>query len=394
MFPYGGFHRMPDLTRKSRRLDLVERPEPYWSKLGKGAYLGFRRGPNTWIARFRDRSGKQQYHALPVPLGSPDEYRDAKDLAEAWFAQMGGALAGSARRSTVRQALAAYVEDLDRHGRQEAAKTARPRFRVIIESDPIADLKLEDATQEDFLGWRDRLAKGRQPQTVNRYTGAVAAGLNRALKLGYVGDARAWTLDPLTSDAKHDEATAVFLTPAQRQNILANATSEAADFFRALELTGARPGEIARATVADFDGGQVRLTHRKGRPPRLRTRFTILSEEGVTFFRRMCRDKLPAARLFYRENGKPWTYQTWGESMRAAITSYHAKCLTKNRLPKGASAYSFRHSRISELLQLHGIDPLTVAVQTGTSLHQIEKTYYKFIPQALKAKLAAVKETA
>src|SRR5262249_39517612 len=150
---------------------------------------------------------------LSMPMDSRDEFHEAKTLAEAWFAQMGGALAGAARRSTVREALAAYVEDLERHGRVEAAKTARPRFRVIIDTDPIADLKLEDTTQEDFLGWRDRLAKGRQPQSVNRYTGAVAAGLNRALKLGYVGDARAWTLDPLTSDASHDQATAVFLTP-------------------------------------------------------------------------------------------------------------------------------------------------------------------------------------
>jgi len=383
---------MPDLTRKSRRLEFRERREPYWVKLGKGAYLGFRRGPNTWIARFRDRSGGQNYHSLPLPLNSRDEFHDAKTLAEAWFAQMGSAVAGSAHRSTVRQALAAYIEDLERHGRIEAAKSARPRFRLIVESDPIADIKLEDTTREDFLKWRDRLAKGRQPQSVNRYTGSLAAGLNRALELGHVGDARAWTLKALTNDASHDEETAVFLTPTQRQSILANATPLAADLFRALELTGARPGELARATVADFDGEQLRLTDRKGRPPRLRTRYTVLSEEGIAFCRKMCRDKLPAARLFNRENGKPWTYQTWGESMRAAIAGYHAKCLPKNRLPDGASAYSFRHSRISELLQIHGIDPLTVAVQTGTSLAQIEKTYYKFIPQALKAKLAAVKD--
>ena len=30
-----------------------------------------------------------------------------------------------------------------------------------------------------------------------------------------------------------------------------------------------------------------------------------------------------------------------------------------------ASAYSSRHARISELLQLYGVDPLTLAAQTG-----------------------------
>jgi integrase len=385
---------MPDLTRKTRRLDLSPRREPYWQQLGKGAYLGFRRGPDTWIARFRDRTGGQNYHALPVPMGSQDEYRDAKVLAEAWFLLNGGPLAASARRSTVREALAAYVEDLRRHGRSEASKTYEAMFRLTVDSDPIADTKLEDATRADFSDWRDRLMKGRQPQSVNRYTGAVVAALNQALELGHVGDARAWTLKALTDDSTHEEATAVFLAPAQRKNIRANARAAAADFFHALELTGARPGEMARATVADFDGEQLRLTDRKGRSTRLRTRYTVLSDDGIQFLECMCKDKPPAARIFFRENGEPWTRQTWGDAMRSAIAKYHDKCSPKNRLPAGTSAYSFRHSRISELLQLHGIDPLTVAMQTGTSLVQIERHYYKFIPQALKAKLAAVKEHA
>ena len=384
---------MPDLTRKSRRLDLLPRREPYWQQLGKGAYLGFRRGPDTWIARFRDRTGKQNYHSLSVPIGGDDELRDAKQLAEAWFSQMDGALVGTARRSTVREALAAYVADLKRHGRTEAAKVSQGRFKAIIDSDPIADIKLEDATREDFIDWRDRLVAGRQPQSVNRYTGAVAAALNCALELGHVGDARAWTLKALTDDSTHDQATAVFLTTVQRKNILANASAAAADFFRAMELTGARPGEMARATVADFDGEQLRLTDRKGRSTRLRTRYTVLSEEGIQHFKRACKDKLSAVHIFRRENGEPWTRQTWGDAMRLAISKYHEKCSTKNRVPTGTSAYSFRHSRISELLQLHGIDPLTVAIQTGTSLLQIERHYYKFIPAALKAKLAAVAES-
>ena len=78
--------------------------------------------------------------------------------------------------------------------------------------------------------------------------------------------------------------------------------------------------------------------------------------------------------------------------MRAAIAAHQQSCEPAQRLLSGVSAYAFRHSRISELLQVHGIDPLTVAVQTGTSLHQIEKTYYKFIPSAMKEKLAAVKD--
>lgn len=385
---------MTDLSRKGARKDLPTRREPHWHKLDTGAYVGFRRGPDTWIARFRDRAGEQHYNALKVPADIRDEFVEAKRLAQDWIAQMGGAATRTARRGSVRDAIDAYLKNLQRQGRTDAASTAAARFKVIVpDTDPVANMKLEDARREDFEAWRDRLLPGRIRRSVNRYTGSLAAALNAALELGHVGDARAWTLGLLTDDTEHDEQTAVFLTPEQRKALLANAGASAADFFRGLELTGARPGELARARVSDFDGEQIRLTHRKGRPPKLRVRYTVLSADGADFFKRMAKDKAADSPLIGNPDGNPWPRTSWGESMRNAIATYHEKCKQKDRLPAGVSAYAFRHSRISELLQVHGIDPLTVAMQTGTSLQQIEKTYYKFIPSAMKAKLAAVKES-
>jgi hypothetical protein len=40
-------------------------------------------------------------------------------------------------------------------------------------------------------------------------------------------------------------------------------------------------------------------------------------------------------------------------------------------------------ARISELLQIYGVDPLTVEAQTGTSVAMIEKAYLRFIPSAM-----------
>lgn len=385
---------MTDLSRKGARKALEIRREPHWHKLDAGAFLGFRRGPDTWIARFRDRSGKQHYEALRLPADSRDAFVDAKALAESWIAQMGGATR-TARRGTVREAIEAYLTSLQRQGRTEAATVARASFRVILpDDDALTNLKLEDARREDFEAWRERLMPGRHRRSVNRYTGSLAAALNAALELGHVGDARAWTLKALTDDSSHDEQTAVFLAPNQRKALVSHAAPEAADFFHGLELTGARPGELARARVSDFDGEQIRFTHRKGRPPKLRVRYTVLSAAGVAFFKRMAKGKAHDAPLVGNPEGLPWPRTSWGEAMRNAIAAYHEKCKAKDKLPDGVSAYAFRHSRISELLQVHGIDPLTVAMQTGTSLHQIEKTYYKFIPSAMKAKLAAVKESA
>jgi hypothetical protein len=76
--------------------------------------------------------------------------------------------------------------------------------------------------------------------------------------------------------------------------------------------------------------------------------------------------------------------------MRAAIAKHNEHAKGKNRISTGASAYSFRHARISELLQVYRVDPLTVAAQTGTSLVMIERAYLRFIPSALQEKLAAL----
>jgi len=134
------------------------------------------------------------------------------------------------------------------------------------------------------------------------------------------------------------------------------------------------------------------LAHRKGRPPKLRVRYVVLSDEGRKFFEEQATEKLPDAPLFTEDGEQPWRRHIWAREMRAAIVKVNEKARAKARIPAGASAYSFRHARISELLQLYGIDPLTVAVQTGTSLAMIERAYLRFIPSALREKLARISE--
>jgi hypothetical protein len=94
--------------------------------------------------------------------------------------------------------------------------------------------------------------------------------------------------------------------------------------------------------------------------------------------------------LFLDGDNRPWGRHSWANAFKAAKLKHNATCRSRQRIPADASAYSFRHARISELLQVHGIDPVTVAQQTGTSLRMIEKFYFKFIAPALRDKLAAI----
>lgn len=376
---------------------LPKRREPHWQSLGKGSALGFRRGPNTWSVRYippsTRKGARRQWQALDGIAA--DDFTGAKRAAEQWLEQITGSGVRAAKRATVEAALRAYLADLRRHGRTDTAKEAEGRFKTCVWRDPIAALSFENVTREDVAEWRERLLKGRKPRTVARYYRALRAAANAAVALGYVGNEAAWKLRPLV-DAEGDEEgeTAVFLTPAHRRAIVEAASGEAGDFLRGLELTGARPKELAAALVSDFDGAALRLAHKKGRPPKLRVRRVVLSAAGIELFRRRARGKLPGAHLFTEDGAQPWRRHIWARETRAAIEKANEKAGRNPdaRIPAGASAYSFRHARISELLQIHGVDPLTVAAQTGTSLAMIELAYFRFIPSSVEEKLAAVKD--
>jgi integrase len=116
----------------------------------------------------------------------------------------------------------------------------------------------------------------------------------------------------------------------------------------------------------------------------------VLDADGVVFFKKQARGKSPKDRLFTASDGKPWRRDMWAQEIRSAIALHNKRTGVEARIPEGASAYSFRHARISELLQVYGVDPLTVAAQTGTSLRMIERAYFKFIRSAMLAKLASL----
>lgn len=376
---------MADLSKVRERSRLAIRRAPHYMRLAEGAYVGFRRGPDTWHARYRARDGVQHYRALRDV--SADDYDGALQAAQGWFRQLGGSAVRAIRRGTVREALEAYIADLRARGRWKTVTEAERRIANLIIDDPIADLKLERATLDDFDAWRDRLTAGRRIRTVNRHVRSVAAGLNRAIELGHVGNPAAWRLRPLCGE---EEGEPVFVSPAQRAAIIAAADPHTAQFLRGLELTGARPKELAAMTKADFDGQVVKLAHYKGSPTKRRVRCTVLGTDGVAFFADAAKGKLPYAPLFTADGMRPWRSQLWSSRIKEAIERANETARGQEKIPVKANAYSFRRARISELLQVHGVDPLTVAQQTGTSVEMIERSYLRFIASALQMKLAAL----
>lgn len=389
-----------DIAKATDRRRLPSRREPYWRRVRRGCYIGYRAGSNTWVARVRSRQGEQHYKALGD--ASALSFDEAVRRADVWFTQLASHATRAPKRGTVTDALAAYIAWLKDNGRESTAKDAEGRFVLLVEKDPISRERLEDLTQEDLANWRNRIKSGRKPRTVNRHVRAVVAALNQSLRLGFTGNPVAWRLDPL-SDSDDRLTGAVFLDATQRQLLISVAPSRLGAFLRVLSETGARPGEIAKAQVKDFDprSGTLTLTHKKGRPVRVRTRVVILQDNAVAFFNELVRDRQPDAPLCPTSTNVFWSRHSWAKQLRDVITVANETIAQPNvhalesdtsiikRIPKDVSAYAFRHSRISELLQHHQVDPMTVASQMGTSVEMIERHYFRFLSNSLRSRLSS-----
>ena len=151
---------MTELSRKRERERLKPRREPYWMRLNKGQYLGFRRGADTWQVRLRDRVGKQHQSALPAA----HDYDEAKKAAEKWLKQMGAAPVRRMARGNVREALETYLQWLRDQGRERTAKTIERKFRQVVWDDTLASIPLHSLAKQDVREWREGLREGRQPR--------------------------------------------------------------------------------------------------------------------------------------------------------------------------------------------------------------------------------------
>jgi hypothetical protein len=127
-----------------------------------------------------------------------------------------------------------------------------------------------------------------------------------------------------------------------------------------------------------------------------------LPDEAILFFKEQTKCREASSPLFPTSAGGFWDRHAWAKTFRRVAEAVNKLIAQPNvaiidsrkdqlaRIPDSASAYSFRHARISELLQIYKIDPITVARQTGTSLEMIEKFYFRFLPSTFRSQLQAI----
>lgn len=392
---------MANITKVNERESLKPRRDPYWQKLMTGCYLGYRKMTTTsdgnWSARYFDESqtpAKQVYKTLGdfSELPNGDRYDAAKKVASAWFEHLGKG--GAVEAITVGQACDRLVNWYRDAGREKAAVDAEGRFRRWVHSNKkLSNTPLLKLTPGMLADWRTKLAKTpaihqdksvasnkpRAASSINREMAVLKTALNLALEDGFTTTSHAWSskLKPIKDATLRRDC---YLDADQRRKLIANATPDLAILVRGMSLIPLRPGALAALTVGNFDKRLGVLI--VGKDKAGKDRKITLPPSTTAFFAEQAKDKLPSAPLFSRSNGTAWNKDSWKNPFKDAVIAAN--------LPAVATAYSLRHSTITDLIALHRLDTMTVSQLSGTSIAMIEKHYGHLLRDHAAAALASL----
>lgn len=358
------------------RARLAPRREPYWRRMAVGCHIGYRtmtdEADGAWIAKYRDPvTGKRHYKSLGTldHLPANERHDAASKEADAWFRHL--SLGGSTEATTVKAACESYLNQIERDKSAKAAEDIRRRFEQYVYNQPIAKIDLSKLTAAHVGKWRTALQdtptqRGtvRSASSLNRDMVCLKAALNHAHKEQLVTSDAAWRgkLLPIKNADKRRE---LYLDRAQRQALIEAAPPDLGAFLRAMCAVPLRPGAMASLTVANFDRRLKTLT-----VPSDKTgagRKIALPASTAELFDQATKDKLPGALLFTRADGAQWVKDKWTCPTRTAADAAG--------LPTGATAYTLRHSVITDLVSSGGVSLLTVAQISGTSVRMIEQHY-------------------
>jgi len=354
------------IDTKSQRTKLLPRGEPYWHKLSKGFYVGFRltkTGSETWVAR-QWMSGRYQFLALDFA----SDFDSAKRLAEDWRDRIIGGVV--AKAPTVAEVCRRYVESLVLT-RPKTADDSEGRFRRLVYESPIGLLRLDVLQAAHIRLWMnnqiDRGAEGdnlrKAKASANRNLASLKAALEMAFSDRLVTDTHAWASVKPFSGVSTGRCNDAFVERSLRSKYLEAASADLSNLIKACLLTGARPGELEKLEARDYNRTLGTLTIRQGKQQRPRE--VALTAEATQFFNKLSVDVIGAARLLRCSDGTAWNKDKWKVAIRRL-------CRT-NDLPH-LKLYDLRHTAISEML-MAGMDTFSVAKYTGTSVQMIERTY-------------------
>jgi len=367
-----------------KRERLKARKSPYWYRLLPKRFIGYRKsvfGGGTWIAKYEAHGSAARREKVLGHESELDTFEAAEAAAREWFREF-DADSSDTTRATVGDACQAYVDALRRQGRSKSADDATRMFARFVAGTEFGGARLTELaaglTQPWFDSLMDRAPADPERRraaraTANRKLASVRAALNHAYRvLGWVGSDRGWTpVRPHGSLVKRDnpvkQRDAAFLTKTERRRLLQCLKPDLADLSRAILLSGARPGEIAKLRVGDYSPGMGEL--HVPFDTKVGGRTIIVSSQMRDLVQRCAARRPPVEPLFARADGRFWNNDAWKRPFKRAVI--------KAGLDPRVVPYCLRHTAITEFI-LAGIDSAIVAAWAGTSVRMIEQTYGHF----------------
>jgi integrase len=377
------------------RNKLKPRREPYWHRVSKGFFVGYRKmsegSDGVWLFRQYSSGSRDPQTTLGPLTRFPNHERFDQAVAHArqLISDDEDTPQFAAGRSvTIWDACVAYVEHIREIKGDKPAGDLEARYRRWVLHDPIHKIELKQLTQAHCKTYRRRLAaapvvvnkqgdqRERSKDSVNRDMAAVRAALNRAYAEGFVKTDAAWR-EPLKAYKNVSKRRELYLDRAQRRRFIEAAPDDLATFLRALSMLPLRPGALAQLTVGDFE--QRLQVLRIGRDKTGQDRKIKLPPSFLALLEARLSNSLPSTPLLPRSDGAFWNKDSWKWPLKEAAC--------KAELPKGTTAYTIRHSVITDLVH-GGLDLLTVAQISGTSVAMIEKHYGHLRAEVATAALA------
>lgn len=397
-----------DLSTVVSRAALEPRSHEYFQSLGGGAFLGFYRSPSatkpdTWCGRWRDpKTGKQHRTRFEdvQKLPPAKQFAAAQDALIKWHgrlvdamnrAEVLGVPLGAVVSETVGDALRSYLT------RSKEKDMPTTLMRLVLggqgkhrsyPEDPLALVKLSSPNlAAELTAWRGRIGKGRKVTAVNRDLVPIRSALNYEVE--YILSRR-WrdALKPgVPEKAEAGEALGVYRPREEREAVLAEMCPLGRAFYTMLARLPLRPGAVADLNVRDFKkaSGELTIGYDKKHP-----RTLALPEGLVDHLRLAAGRRAPLEPMFVAPNGQRWMGKLWDQQIKAAALVAGTKRAEAWADSASWSAYDFRHSTITDLIEA-GIPISSVAKVAGTSPEMIYKRYHHLLDRNV-AKVLAVLE--
>jgi integrase len=287
---------------------------------------------------------------------------------------------------TVDEALKLYADDLGSRGKATYNATqAKVHLPMSIRSKPVGVI-----TVAELKSYRDALAKGMKPASVNR----TITPLRAALRLGASLDQRisnhaAWNVGLKKLPAGKGDGSrnrCVILDHGVMRQIIELAYARSLEFGLLIDLaaqTGARYSQLAGMKVIDLQIERSRVmvpTSSKGRgDKKLGSNAVPITPALAGKLAAAARGHAPGAQLLAKPAGSDKA--AWGPKHAGDGFAAIAKQLDlRDENGKLFTMYSLRHSSIVRQL-LANVPPSLIAKRHDTSIGMLELTYGFFIDE-------------